>query len=185
MQGSYRVHDEDGDVIETFVAAPGPAGWRYFGRVLLPETEREIRTVDHVVDLEWRLVRYRERDETRGEVLIVPEEGGVTVFWSDERSVRLEGADVVWSRSPSSLLVAERRARASGATTLAGVRISTKQEPRALTISLHRHGIDRNRVDPGDRPLERVDVEEDGHAIGALIGEDAPVAADGWFELVG
>src|SRR5438067_141464 len=53
VQGGYRVWDGGRELLESFVAAPGPMGWRYFGRVHPPKSEEELFTVDYVVDAEW------------------------------------------------------------------------------------------------------------------------------------
>src|SRR6266540_4533973 len=53
VQGVYRVWHGRREFLESFVAAPGPIGWRYFGRVHPPDSEEELFTVDHVVDAEW------------------------------------------------------------------------------------------------------------------------------------
>ncbi|HEY3209537.1 MAG TPA: hypothetical protein VGL18_07030 [Actinomycetota bacterium] len=59
VEGVYRVWHRGREFLESFVAAPGPMGWRYFGRVRPPESEEELFTVDYVVDAEWGLIRYR------------------------------------------------------------------------------------------------------------------------------
>ena len=59
MQGVYRVWHGGRELLESFVAAPGPIGWRYFGRVHPPDSEEELFTVDYVVDAKWGLIRYR------------------------------------------------------------------------------------------------------------------------------
>ena len=79
VQGVYRVRVEGVDVLETFVAAPGPTGWRYFGRLRDPLTDREVARVDHVVDADWNLVRFRWSDPDGRVVVAVPSSGGVEV----------------------------------------------------------------------------------------------------------
>ena len=187
MQGMYRLRADEGEVLESFVAAPGPAGWRYFGRVLAPSSEEEIGTVDFVVDTDWGLIRYRERDTDGGEVVVVREPEGMHVSWSDvrgESSVSVPQAEIVWSRSPCSLLVAERRARAVGVSALNAIRIRNPVDPTPLLISLDRMGDEPAPAGSGSSPVEKVKISENGRTITALIRQDLPLSAEGWFDLV-
>ena len=77
MQGVYRVWDGGRELLESFVAAPGPMGWRYFGRVHPPKSEEELFTVDHVVDAEWGLLRYRLLDQSGARIVATPSTGGI------------------------------------------------------------------------------------------------------------
>ena len=186
MEGAYRLLGGGGDLFESFVAAPGPAGWRYFGRVFGPDSEIELSTVDFVVDTEWRLVRYRERNSAGPEVVVVARPEGMEVITrgdGEEKSVEIPGAEVVWSRSPCSLLVAERRLRALSTYALRAVKIEPTGEASGVQISLARLGgmeLDRDARRAGGKFL----VRENGRTIEALIGEDRPLSAKGWFELL-
>ena len=133
VQGVYRVWDGGRELLESFVAAPGPMGWRYFGRVRPPDSDEELFTVDHVVDAEWGLVRYRFLDQGGTRIVATPARGGievVTVRPGDERSATVAGASAVWSSSPCSLLVVDRLLTASGRGDVAAVRIGAALEQR-------------------------------------------------------
>ena len=41
------------------MAAPGPVGWRYFGRVHRGDTEEKLFKIGYVVGSAWELVRFR------------------------------------------------------------------------------------------------------------------------------
>ena len=186
MQGTYRLFGEEPDLFESFVAAPGPAGWRYFGRVFAQDSELEVSTVDFVVDMEWRLVRYRERHAAGPAVVIMPGTDGmkvVTQSEGDENSVDFPGAEVVWSGSPCSLLVAERRARALGTNRLRGVRIHIPDDPAPVLVSLSRPGHEQFTGRP-ESQAGKIEVRVDGQTIDAELGEDRPLSADGWFALI-
>ena len=186
MQGTYRIHAGERELLESFVAAPGPAGWRYFGRVFQPETEEEIGTVDFVVDAEWRLVRYRERRDGE-ELVVVPGSAGLEVVWAGEageRAVSVADAEIVWSRSPCSLLVAEHRARSLGTTTFPAVRVDRSAGPERALISLDRMGHEALTANPGSPRTERIVVRENERTFNAVIQGDRPLSADGWFDLV-
>jgi hypothetical protein len=186
MEGTYRLFGGERDLLESFVAAPGPAGWRYFGRVFGADSEIELSTVDFVVDTAWRLVRYRERHSAGPEMVVMPGSEGMEVFTrgdGEEKSVEIPGAEVVWSRSPCSLLVAERRLRALGTYALRAVKIEPTGLASSVEISLGRLGgmelgRDARRADG------KVLVRENGQTIEAVIGEDRPLSAEGWFELL-
>jgi hypothetical protein len=103
MQGVYRVWHGGRELLESFVAAPGPMGWRYFGRVHPPDSEEELFTVDYVVDAEWGLLRYRLLDQSGTRIVATPATGGVEVVTGrpgDERTETMAGASAVWSSSP-------------------------------------------------------------------------------------
>jgi hypothetical protein len=186
MEGTYRLFGGERDLLESFVAAPGPAGWRYFGRVFARDSELELSTVDFVVDTEWRLVRYRERHSAGPEMVVIPGPEGMEVITrgnGGERSIEIPGAEVVWSRSPCSLLVAECRLRVLGTHALRAVKIEPTGEASSVQISLARLG----GMEPGRdarRAGGKVLVRENGRTIQVLIGEDRPLSAEGWFELL-
>ncbi len=182
LEGVYRIHGRELELLESFVAAPGPAGWRYFGRIYAPESEDQLSTVDFVVDTEWRLVRYRERHSDHGEVVVVPGANGLEATWVGtpiETTAGVPEAEVVWSSSPCSLLVAERRARVLGLTAMRGIRIDVPADAAQVSISLDRVGYEAAH----GRSVEKVQVRVDGRSISALLGEDLPVSAEGWFDL--
>src|SRR5712691_12723193 len=66
MQGAYRIWAGPEELVEAFVAAPGPAGWRYFGRGRDADTGEELFRVDYVVDAGWDLVRFRSEERRVG-----------------------------------------------------------------------------------------------------------------------
>ncbi|HEX2267559.1 MAG TPA: hypothetical protein VHI97_05070 [Actinomycetota bacterium] len=186
MEGTYRLFGGEPDLFESFVAAPGPAGWRYFGRVFARDSELELSTVDFVVDTEWRLVRYRERHAAGTAVVIIPGTDGMEVITQgdgDEKAVEIPGAEIVWSRSPCSLLVAERRARALGTNALRGVRIHVPDDPGTVFVSLNRPGHEQFKHPPGSQ-AEMIQVRVDDESIDAQLAEDRPLSADGWFALI-
>ena len=183
MEGTYRIHAGGVELLESFVAAPGPAGWRYFGRIYAPEGEEELSTVDFVVDSEWRLVRYRERHRDRGEVVVVPVQNGLEAMWTDatnEATAAVVEAEIVWSLSPCSLLVAERRARALGVTVMRGIRIDAGVDPSPVSISLDRRGSEA-ADQPGE---EKMQIRVNGRTVSAVVRDDLPLSAEGWFDLI-
>ena len=102
----------------------------------------------------------------------------------EERTEEMAGVSAVWSLSPCSLLVVDRRLRASGQDELAAVRIKPSDEPEAVTVRLDRRGP-QGITTPGGATAERVDVIVDGRRTKALIRPDLPLSAEGWFELLG
>ncbi len=187
MEGTYRLLGGESDLFESFVAAPGPAGWRYFGRVFAVDGEEELSTVDFVVDTEWRLVRYRERHAAGLDVVVLPGPEGMEVVTqgdADDKSVQIPGAEIVWSRSPCSLLVAERRARTLETNTLWGVRIHPPNDPAPVLVSLDRPGHERLKAGGQDPPAGKIQVRVDGQTIHADLGEDRPLSAEEWFALI-
>lgn len=188
MQGVYRVWHGGRELLESFVAAPGPMGWRYFGRVHPPGSEEDLFTVDHVVDAEWGLVRYRHLDQSGTWIVATRTTGAielVTGRHGDERTETVAGASAVWSSSPSSLLIVDRLLGASGRSDVGAVRIGAAFEAEAITVRLERRGF-RSVVTPtGDSQAELVEVMVDGDRVDALIRSDLPLSAGGWFELVG
>jgi hypothetical protein len=180
MQGVYRLWHRSRELRESFVAAPGPMGWRYFGRVHEPEGP-ELFVIDHVVDGDWNLVRFRSVDVKGAEVIAVPAAGGVEVSIrgpAADRTERVDGATAVWSVSPSSLLVLDRRVGGLGGT-VSAVRLEPGFDPESITVQLSR------RPSPGGvSTAEEVDVIVDGRPILAVIREGVPLSAEGWFELM-
>jgi hypothetical protein len=188
MQGTYRVLGDGGERTETFVAAPGPAGWRYFGHVFEQGSDEEVFTLDFVVDSIWDVVRYRERHADGRELVVVPSSDGVQVargLPGEIVEARVDGAEVVWSRSPCSLLVAERKARVTGTTELRGVRVEMPGEPRPVTISFALGESVSPGTAAGAEGAEELEVTVDGQRTRAMLRQDLPVFAEGWFELVG
>jgi hypothetical protein len=186
VQGVYRVRVNGVDVLETFVAAPGPTGWRYFGRLRDPLTDREVARVDHVVDAEWNLVRFRWSEPDGQEVVAVPSSRGVEVSITEplgERGVVVPGAEAVWSSSPSSLLVIDRRMAGSAALARAALLIPPF-EPRAVAVLLTESGGRRVATPSDESDVREVIVEVDGERRDALLRADLPLRAGGWFELL-
>ncbi|MFN2589820.1 MAG: hypothetical protein ABR518_03515 [Actinomycetota bacterium] len=173
-QGHYRIHTPAGVREETFVAAPGPGGWRYFGRVRDPESGRQIYVVDHIVDLSWRLVRFRLVREG-GETLVAPSDAGLQVGTADRTEVlRFDGVEVVWSPSPCALHVLDRYLSRSGRTEAEAVQVSADGAANRVAIELR-------RFDPGDRGS----VTVDGWRSEVVFGADLPRRASDWFDLAG
>src|SRR6266542_2139579 len=90
VQGVYRVWHGRREFLESFVAAPGPIGWRYFGRVHPRDSEEELFTVDHVVDAEWGLVRYRLLDQSGTSIVATLATGGIEVVTGRPGEERFE-----------------------------------------------------------------------------------------------
>jgi hypothetical protein len=172
-QGSYRIFIPGGDLVETFVAAPGPAGWRYFGRVHDPRTGEEVYAVDHVVDHVWRVVRFRLLSPT-GDVLVEPSPSGLAVSDGKGEERSFEGADLVWSASPSSVLVLDRMLRAGHGPNVAAVRILSDPttESEAIAVSVVSRKGDRMELAVGDQTWD------------ILVGPEVPERGSGWFELM-
>ncbi|HEY3210450.1 MAG TPA: hypothetical protein VGL18_11780 [Actinomycetota bacterium] len=188
MQGVYRVHIGSQELLETFVAAPGPMGWRYFGRLHEADTGREVFLVDHVVDVDWNLVRFRWRASDGAEVLATPTGGGVEVWIGQPGGERKElVADVraAWSASPSSLLVVDRLLRSSKLGEVTAVRLEPPFEPGPVVVRVSPMGSGRVSTASGTSAAREVEVAVDGRRNRVLFREDLPLRADGWFELVG
>ncbi len=188
MQGVYRVGRGSQELLETFVAAPGPVGWRYFGRAHEPDTGREVFLVDHVVDVDWNLVRFRWRESDGAEVVATPTGGGVEVWITEpggERKELVAGVGAVWSASPSSLLVVDRLLGTSRPGELQAVRLEPPFEPRPVVVRVAPVGSPRVSPTSGTSAAREVEVGVDGRRTRALLRSDLPLRADGWFELVG
>ncbi|MBA3728985.1 MAG: hypothetical protein H0W94_07290 [Actinobacteria bacterium] len=187
MQGVYRVRLGSQELLETFVAAPGPMGWRYFGRVHEPDTGREVFRVDHVVDVDWNLVRFRWWESDGVEVVATPTGGGVEVWIRDsggERKELVAGVSTVWSASPSSLLVVNRLLGTARSTKVPAVRLEPPFEPRPVVVRVSPVGSRRVSTTSGSSAAREVEVAVDGRRTRALLRSDMPLQADGWFELV-
>ena len=188
MQGPTGSGVPSHELVESFVAAPGPAGWRYFGRARDARTGEELFKVDYIVDAGWDLVRFRAIYGDGLEAVVVPVPLGLEVSVGQrgaERTEEIAGVSAVWSLSPCSLLVVDRRLRASGQDELAAVRIKPSDEPEAVTVRLDRRGPQAIPTPAGGATAERVDVIVDGQRTKALIRWDLPLSAEGWFELLG
>jgi len=185
VQGAYRLLGPGEELIEEFVAAPGPMGWRYFAHVHPPDDPDHDRfTVDLVTDLEWNLVRFRLAAADGWRAVATRGDPGVEVLHgppSDERLDRFHHATVVWSMSPWSLLVAQRGLGLGGGT-IAGVSIQIGRPPSGVALSLS----DPEQASAG-APVgisRRIEVTVDGEAFEAWIRGEIPVAAEGWFALI-
>jgi hypothetical protein len=188
VQGIYRVQLGLHELLETFVAAPGPIGWRYFGRGHEPDTGREVFQVDHVVDVDWNLVRFRWKGSDGAEVGAIPTRGGVEVWIEGpggERTELVAGAEAVWSASPSSLLVVDRLLGTSKRAEVQAVRLETHVEPRTVVVRVTPVGSRRVSKTHGTSQAREVDVSVDGRRTRALLRSDLPLQGDDWFELIG
>jgi hypothetical protein len=188
VQGLYRVRFGSRELLETFVVAPGPMGWRYFGRVHDPHTGLEVHRVDHVVDLDWNLVRFRWLESEGAEVVAVPLPGGVEVRIAEpggERQEIVAGAEAVWSASPSSLLFVDRLLESSKRSSVHAVRLEPPFEPRSIEVRLTPVGSRRVSTPNGPSDVREVQVAVDGRPTRALLRSDLPLRADGWFDLEG
>jgi hypothetical protein len=187
MQGGYRVTAAGLELMESFIAAPGPMGWRYVGQGF-DLAGRRRHVVDVVVDLEWNLVRFRWFDEDGGEAIALPAGGGLEVWTStggSESSELFPGARAVWCPSPSSLLVVDRMLgppdRREVTTAAMG---SDGMSFEALTVRLERKGTRRIRAGVGWSEADVLDLDDGGPRREALVRRDLPLSCEGWFELV-
>jgi hypothetical protein len=188
VEGLYRVRVGPRELVETFVAAPGPLGWRYFGRLHDPDGGSEMGLVDHVVDADWNLVRFRSRWSDGTEAVATPTPGGVEVWIGGpggERTELVAGVGSVWSASPSSLLVVDRRHGHSLPAEEAAVRLEPPFEPGPVVVRLTPVRSRRVRTASGFSEVREVEVAVDGRPTRALLRSDLPLRADGWFELAG
>ncbi len=188
MQGVYRVRIGSQELLETFVAAPGAMGWRYFGRMHELDTGREVFLVDHVVDVDWNFVRFRWRESDGAEVVAIPSGGGVEVWIGEpggERKEFVAGVGAVWSASPSCLLVVDRLLGTSKLGEVPAVRLEPPFEPRRVVVRVTPVGSHRVPTTDGTSAAREVEVAVDGRRTRALLRSDLPLQADGWFELVG
>ena len=181
MEGTYRIFERDGgELIESFVAAPGPMGLRWFGRVRREGSEEDVRLVDHTVDREWRLVRLRLMDlEAAVEMMALAGTSGIAVTRAGGAAPGdwvVPGAEAVWTSSPSALLVAANRIPIGSGTTLAGARIAPDAAPEPVTIG-------PLRAELGEK--EAATLELDGVRIEVRFRDGWPVWAEDRFELLG
>jgi hypothetical protein len=187
MQGAYRIAGQDGEFVESFVAAPGPMGWRYFSHVHPPdEPERDRYTVDLVTDLDWNLVRFRLAATDGWRAVVTRTDSGLEVVHGTQDAERVDPFDdvtAVWSASPATLLVIHRRF-GGGKGGLRAVRIERGERPAPVDVSLAAAGGSRVATVGGEGEAERVRVIVDGQEFDALIRADLPLRAEGWFELI-
>jgi hypothetical protein len=197
MQGTYRIEDPGGELTEAFVAAPGPMGWRYFGRAHRTATQEPVYTVDHVVDATWNLVRFRMGEASSGdEALLVPAAGGLeSVLTLDGRRhapIRTE-ATAAWCLSPCSVLVAGRLLSSLAGREVRAIRIPRElrrlrdedqlEDFRDLSPVRVHHASRPGRPAGGGLEWSRFSV--DGNPLDVLSRAGLPVSAEGWFELTG
>jgi hypothetical protein len=188
VQGLYRIRLGSRELVETFVAAPGPMGWRYHGRWHEADTGREVLRVDHVVDIDWKLVRFRWSEVGGAEVVATAMNGDVEVSIEGAGERRREivaGVAAVWSASPSSLLVVDRLLGASRLAEVPTVLLEPPFEPRAVVVRVTPAGSRSLSTANGASMARAVEVAVAGRRIRALLRSDLPLEADGWFELVG
>ncbi len=187
MQGTYRILGGDHTLLESFVAAPGVAGWRYFGRLQREDTGEDVSSVDYVVDREWNVVRFRAVRADGDQAVALRSSEGLSVTVDEgglERTASVAATTTVWSRSPCSLLVADRRLRLSGQSQLFAVKLDPTFSPHATRIQIqHRHSR-RIETATGSGIAEDIRFVVDGDVIDSLMRADLPLAAPGWFELI-
>jgi hypothetical protein len=177
VEGVFRIRLQDGrERHELFVAAPGPMGLRWFGRVREPGSEEDLVLVDHTVDRAWRLVRFRLVDlEAGAEVVATADPAGIGVERAGGTapgSWVVPGAAAVWGPSPSVLFVLRRLAAASGGGPVPAATVGPASDPAPVTVL----------IDPPEG--DRVDVQVDGERFEATFRDDWPVWAEGRFELL-
>jgi hypothetical protein len=158
-------------MLESFVAAPGPAGWRCFGRVRESGSERELYVVDHVTDLEWRVIRFRMLSAGR-ELVVERSPHGVHVIGPDEVT-EFDEVDVVWSPSPWSLHVLTRYLEARGADETEAVRVGPEAIAERVRVEIRRQA-----------GAQIGSVVVDGEPMEVQFGPERPRRAEGWFELL-
>ena len=186
MQGAYRVWDRGRQLIERFVAAPGPMGWRYFSRVGEAQGEPELFNVDFVVDAAWGLVRFRSLQADGRQTVVVPVFGGLEVakgYPGEERSWRLEGASAVWSSSPWSLHVATRLLAAGGGEHVIAAELGAG-DPAAVVVTVRPAARSDTEKRSAISDAQSVQLVAGDLELSALLGPELPLAATGWFELI-
>jgi hypothetical protein len=152
------------------------------------ETGREVLRVDHVVDVDWRLVRFRWSELGGMEVEATGSNGDVEVSIEGPTETRQElvaGVVAVWSASPSSLLVVDRLLRTSALAEVPAVLLEPPFEPRPVAVRVMPVGSGGISTGSGASTTREVEVGVDGRRIKALLRSDLPLGADGWFELAG
>lgn len=184
MEGVYRLRTPAGELDEAFVAAPGPGGWRWFGRVHEPAGGARRWSVDVVVDLAWRLVRFRMLGPDGAGTVVTPAIDGLEVIAGDGPAVVVPEAEAVWSPSPSAVLVADRMLRADGRAEVVAAAVDGPGAPgRAEAIRIG--GRERVHLATPAGPVEgeRLRLTVAGRTFDVLLGPDRPLQADGWFRL--
>ena len=171
-QGAYRILSGGRNLVESFVSAPGPSGWRYFARVHESGSEHQLYVVDHLTDLDWRVVRFRMLNP-EGELLVERSPNGVHAIGPDGVS-EFDGVDVVWSPSPWSLHALSKYLEERGGDAAEAVRVGVEGRAERVQIELRREAR-------GDRGA----VAVDGQATEVAFGTDLPLQAEGWFQLIG
>jgi hypothetical protein len=186
VQGAYRLTRSDGQLIESFVAAPGPMGWRYFAHVHPPgDPEHDLYTVDHVADLEWNLVRFRMAVADGWRAVATRLDGGVEVVHGQadaQRVERFDDAVAVWSSSPSSLLVLHRLAGVEGS--IPAVTFDPGANPEPVRVSLRAVGATTASTRGGGSEVQRIRVTVNGRQFESWVRRDLPLRAEGQFELI-
>lgn len=177
MDGVYGVHQEDGRALhEWVVAAPGPMGFRWFGRVRAPGVEEDLRLVDHTVDRAFRLVRFRLMDLEAGvETMATADSSGIRVSRTggpDPGEWTVPGAVVVWSASPSSLFVAAKVAAGTPSEAVVCAVVDPVRPPGPAEVRL--------RLDADGEGV----VSVGGRGSDVSFRDGWPVRAAGWFELI-
>jgi hypothetical protein len=187
VQGTYRIFGPKQELVESFVAAPGPMGWRYFAHVhRQDDLGQDLYTVDLVTDLEWHLVRFRLATVEGWVAVATAAAGAVEVVHGSPNQEAVDVFDegsVVWSSSPSSLLVLHRLLGPQGGT-VKGLVIEPHATPVAVDLSLAI--IERTSVPTasGANVAERIRVTAGGRELEALVRPDLPLSVGRWFELI-
>ena len=123
--------------------------------------------VDHVVDAEWRLVRFRLLDREAGEIRVEPSRTGLIITRGDAADA-VPDAEVVWSPSPGSLLVLDRYLRTTGESGARGVRVAASDARDPVTLALEGRDM----------------LVENGERRPVTWGAEEPAHVEGWFELL-
>jgi hypothetical protein len=139
-----------------------------------------------VTDLEWNLVRFRLATVDGWVALATPAAGGVEVVHGSPNQEAVHAFDegsVVWSSSPSSLLVLHRLLGPQGGRAK-GLVIEPHATPVVVELSLAT--IERTSVPtpPGVSNAERIRVTAGGREFEALVRPDLPLSVGGWFDLI-
>ena len=128
--------------------------------------------VDHVVDSEWRLIRFRLLAPD-GELLIKRTDNGLHAIGPDDVT-EFEGVDLVWSSSPWSLHVL-------------GLYLGAREDVATDAVRIGPRGFaDRVRVELRHQAgATNGAFAVDGLTTEVRFGTELPERAEGWFELVG
>ena len=144
--------------------------------------------IDYVVDAQWDLVRFRAMLAEGDQVVAVPQRGGLNVIVSGlgaEAAETIPGATAVWSSSPCSLLLANRRLRSTGESSFKAVSLAPPFHREVVQVRLEARGAKRVNTPRGASVAEDVDLLLDDRRVNTLIRSDLPLFAEGWFELIG